>query len=101
MPKKGGLVEYTLAQNPEVVDGQEIPAHLEILDLAKDTRWNESRFVCADPRFRYYCGVPLRTDNDINIGALFLLDDKPRDSTSMARLKGMFSRARLLHLGLF
>lgn len=93
MPKKGGLVEYTLAQKPGVVGGREVPAHLEILDLAADARWNSSRFVCADPHSRYYCGVPLRTDNDINIGVLFLLDDKPRDFTSLARLQGMFKDA--------
>lgn len=81
-------MEYTLAQDPEFVDGQEIPAHLEILDMAEDPQWRDSRFVCDDPHFRYYCGVPLRTENDINIGALFLLDDRPRESTNIARLKG-------------
>lgn len=62
MPKRGGLVQYTQTQPPEVVDGHQVPALLEILDLAKDTPWNESRFICADPKFRYYCG-----DADVEI----------------------------------
>lgn len=89
-------MEYTLAQQPQPGSsgGQEIPAHLEILDLSKDPRWKDSRFVSTDPRFRYYCGVPLRTENEINIGALFLLDDRPRDSTNIARLKGAYVGAQ-------
>lgn len=89
MPKKGGLVEWTLAQEPRIIDGQDVPAHYEVLDMANDPRWSKSQFVSSKPGFRYYCGLPLRTENDINIGALFLLDDSPRDSTSLARLKGV------------
>lgn len=89
MPKKGGLVEWTLAQEPRSVDSQDIPAHYEVLDLTKDPRWKDNQFVTSAPYFRYYCGLPLRTENDINIGALFLLDNRPRDSTSLTRLKGM------------
>ena len=88
MPKSGGLVEWTLAQEPRETNGRLIPAHLEILDMMKDDRWKDSNFVTAEPYFRYYCGLPLRTDNNINIGALFLLDTRPRDSTSLVRLKG-------------
>ncbi|EME47584.1 hypothetical protein DOTSEDRAFT_50958 [Dothistroma septosporum NZE10] len=87
MPKSGGLVEWTLAQEPSEEEGQQIPAHLEILDMTKNDRWKDSSFVTAAPYFRYYFGLPLRTDNDINIGALFLLDTRPRESTSLARLK--------------
>lgn len=87
MPKSGGLIEWTLSQDPREERGQHIPAHLEILDMTKDDRWKDSNFVTSQPYFRYYCGLPLRTDNDIKIGALFLLDTRPRESTSLARLK--------------
>lgn len=90
MPKSGGLIEWTLSQDPREERGQHIPAHLEILDMTKDDRWKDSNFVTSQPYFRYYCGLPLRTDNDIKIGALFLLDTRPRESTSLARLKGEF-----------
>lgn len=88
MPKKGGLLEWTVSQEPRYEAGQEIPAHFEVLDLSKDPRWKESQFSDSEPWFRYYCGMPLRTENDINIGAIFVLDDQPRDSTSLTRLKG-------------
>ncbi|GIZ46402.1 hypothetical protein CKM354_000952800 [Cercospora kikuchii] len=91
MPKKGGLVEWTLAQEPRSVDGQDIPAHYEVLDLTKDPRWKDNQFVTSAPYFRYYCGLPLRTENEINIGALFLLDSRPRDSTSLTRLKVLYT----------
>ncbi|KAI5368014.1 putative signal transduction response regulator, receiver domain, histidine kinase/HSP90-like ATPase [Septoria linicola] len=61
--------------------------------MANDPRWSRSQFVSSKPGFRYYCGLPLRTENDINIGALFLLDDRPRDTTSPARLKVLFTIA--------
>ncbi|KXT07107.1 hypothetical protein AC578_2442 [Pseudocercospora eumusae] len=93
-PKKGGLVEWTLAQDPRIVDGQEVPAHYEVLDMSKNPRWMNNSFVNSEPYFRYYCGVPLRTENDINIGALFLLDDRPRDSTSLVRLRVLLTLAQ-------
>lgn len=81
-------MEYTLAREP-CYDGDDlVPAHLEILDLSKHARWKDSPFASAEPNFRYYCGLPLRTENDVNIGALFLLDQRPRDSTNRLRLKG-------------
>ncbi|PPJ57233.1 hypothetical protein CBER1_02846 [Cercospora berteroae] len=49
------------------VDGQDIPAHYEVLDLTKDPRWKDNQFVTSAPYFRYYCGLPLRTENEINI----------------------------------
>lgn len=91
MPKTGGLVEWTLSQDPQIIDGEEIPAHYEVLDMSKDPRWSANHFVSSEPWFKYYCGLPLRTENGINIGALFCLDDEPRASTSLARLKGMWS----------
>lgn len=87
MPRKGSLVEWTLAQEPQMdKEGDETPAHYEVLDMNVEPRWMEK--LESKPRFRYFCGVPLRTENDINIGALFLIDDRPRESTSAARLKG-------------
>lgn len=88
MSKNGGLLERTLAQEPELVNGEEIPAHYEVLDMSRDPRWSAHDFVCSEPSFKYYCGLPLRTENSINIGALFLLDDKLRVASSQARLRG-------------
>lgn len=49
-----------------------------ISDLSKDEKYKEFSFVKESPKWRYYSGCPLTTRNGINIGALCLLDDKPR-----------------------
>jgi GAF domain-containing protein len=56
--------------------------------MATEPRW-QSIYTTAERRFRYYCGLPLRTENNVNIGALFLLDSHPRPPMSARQLKGM------------
>jgi len=48
-----------------------------VLDLLTDPRWKDKDYIKTQPHFRYFCGVPLRTDNCINIGCLFLMDTHP------------------------
>jgi hypothetical protein len=62
------------------------PVHFEVTDLREDARFNNLPFVAGDPYFRYYCGVPLRTKNGVNIGSLFALDDKVREPMSLKQL---------------
>ncbi|KAF2461839.1 hypothetical protein BDY21DRAFT_277152, partial [Lineolata rhizophorae] len=81
VPKNGRLCENTLtAVQPP--DGG-VP-HFEVLDLSKDDRFNTSDFVTDGPKFRYYCGVPLTTKKNVNIGSLFAIDDRVRPSMSNA-----------------
>jgi GAF domain-containing protein len=75
VPKGGRLCEHTIAQLPHE-NGD--PAYFEVLDLTQDDRFKELPFVTAEPFFKYYCGVPLRTKNGTPIGSLFALDDKVR-----------------------
>lgn len=75
VPKAGRLCEHTIAQLPRE-SGE--PPYFEVLDLAKDDRFKDLPFVTAEPFFKYYCGVPLRTKNGTPIGSLFALDDKVR-----------------------
>ncbi|KAF2431009.1 hypothetical protein EJ08DRAFT_568907, partial [Tothia fuscella] len=72
VPKAGRLCEHTIQTMPTPTS----PAYFEVLDLTKDERFNTLPFVTAEPFFKYYCGVPLRTKNGIAIGSLFALDDK-------------------------
>jgi GAF domain-containing protein len=58
------------------IDGS--PAYFEVCDLAADDRFNTLPFVAGPPFFKYYCGVPLRSNN-INIGSIFVLDDIARE----------------------
>ena len=47
-------------------------------DLSKDTRFNHLIYVKQSPSWRFYAGCPIRTARGVNIGALCILDDKPR-----------------------
>ena len=48
-------------------------------DLAKDDRFKTLPFVVDPPHFRFYAGTPLVTNDGVNIGSVYVLDDKPRD----------------------
>nr|OQO23743.1 hypothetical protein B0A51_08963 [Rachicladosporium sp. CCFEE 5018] len=58
-------------------------AHI-IDDLRGDVRFCDRPYVSGGPRARFYAGVPVTTKHGINIGALCVLDDKPRDGLSPA-----------------
>ncbi|KZM19489.1 uncharacterized protein EKO05_0003027 [Ascochyta rabiei] len=75
VPKAGRLCEHTVAALPPPEGG---PAYFEVLDLSKDTRFNQLNFIAGPPHFRYYAGVPLRTHRGINIGSIYILDSKLR-----------------------
>ncbi|EED13742.1 sensor histidine kinase/response regulator, putative [Talaromyces stipitatus ATCC 10500] len=47
-------------------------------DLSADERYADLPFVANEPHFRFYAGTPLTTENNINIGVLFVLDPEPR-----------------------
>ncbi|GAK66680.1 uncharacterized protein PAN0_014d4903 [Moesziomyces antarcticus] len=49
-----------------------------IFDAAKDWRFSGNPLVKGSPDIRFYAGSPLRTSDGLNIGALCLIDDKPR-----------------------
>ncbi len=51
---------------------------LVITDLTKDPRTRDNRLVVEEPRIRFYAGAPLRTPEGHAIGALCVIDDKPR-----------------------
>lgn len=54
---------------------------LEVEDLTQDKRFADNPFVTQSPNIRFYAGVPLATEDGINIGSLCVLDNKPRQLT--------------------
>ncbi|KAF2143311.1 uncharacterized protein K452DRAFT_225560, partial [Aplosporella prunicola CBS 121167] len=79
VPKAGRLCEHTIQQQP-AEDGGDVC--FEVLDLARDDRFNSLPFIAGAPHFRYYAGVPLRTKKGVAIGSLFAMDDKVRQPLS-------------------
>jgi diguanylate cyclase (GGDEF)-like protein len=55
---------------------------LIVPDTLADQRFCNSPLVTQDPHIRSYLGIPLRTPNGFNIGALCINDVAPREITS-------------------
>jgi adenylate cyclase len=73
---------------------------LIVADLANDTRFDHATMVVADPRCRFYCGMPLITDESYALGTLCVWDYEPRrlDLEQMEALRRL-SRQVLTLLG--
>ena len=54
-------------------------------NAVEDERFAESPFVQEDPHIRFYAGVPLKTSNGENIGAICVIDRKERSLTSQQK----------------
>lgn len=68
MPREESVCQYTITGD----DGYEIQ------NLEEDERFREKFYVTDDPNARYYYGIPLKTRKGNNIGALCVLDSKPK-----------------------
>jgi len=64
MPREESICQYTIAQ-----DG-----HFEISDMSVDERAKNFFYVRNPLNLRYYFGIPLKTPEGYNIGALCVLD---------------------------
>jgi adenylate cyclase len=49
-----------------------------VSDMTQDRRFDRSPMVVGDPHCRFYCGMPLITDEGYALGALCVMDFKPR-----------------------
>ncbi|RFZ82038.1 sensor histidine kinase [Mucilaginibacter terrenus] len=65
MPREDSVCQYTIA----VPEGQ-----FEVPDLKADERFNDKFYVTDGPLLRYYFGIPLKTSDGHNLGALCVLD---------------------------
>jgi hypothetical protein len=57
------------------------PDPLVVADARADSRFAENPSVIGDPNIRFYAGQPLAAPTGERIGALCLVDDRPRDLT--------------------
>src|SRR4051812_8777002 len=51
---------------------------LVVSDLKQDQRFQNSSMVALEPRCRFYCGMPLITDEGYALGTLCVMDFEPR-----------------------
>jgi adenylate cyclase len=74
---------------------------LYVPDLMKDQRFNTSPLVTSGLNLRFYCGVPLITQNGHALGTLCVIDFEPRELTFEQReALRRLSRQTMVHLEL-
>ncbi len=64
MNREDSVCTYTITQDLD----------FEVFDLSNDQRFQDKEYVRSGEKLRYYYGIPLKTDNGNNIGALCVLD---------------------------
>jgi diguanylate cyclase (GGDEF)-like protein len=67
-PRGSTFCNYTILQKDIFI----------VSDTLEDNRFKSNPFVTGDAKIRFYAGAPLLTPNNIALGALCILDHKPR-----------------------
>jgi adenylate cyclase len=67
---------------------------LIVPDMTKDRRFDHSRMVIGEPYCRFYCGMPLITDEGYALGALCVMDVEPCRELSFEQIESMRRLAR-------
>ncbi len=70
-------------------------APLVVTDALSDDRFAENPAVVGDPHVRFYAGIPLKLANGARVGALCIVDHRPR-TISPAQLKMLQDIARMV-----
>lgn len=71
MPREDSVCQYTILQDDQ----------FEVNDLSADDRFKEKDYVNNPLNLRYYFGIPLKTNEGQNIGALCVLDPSIKNIT--------------------
>lgn len=72
MDRNDAVCNYTIL-------GQE---NFEVKDLSIDPRFKDKFYVSGEPNLKYYWGVPLRTKEGFNLGALCVMDNQSKELTA-------------------
>jgi len=64
LPREDSVCQYTIMA----------PDEFEVKELSKDERFHTRDYVVNPPYVNYYFGIPLKTPNGYNLGALCVLD---------------------------
>ena len=70
VPKEHAFCNYAITGNEDV---------FIVNDSRTDSRLKNSLAVKYDPSIIFYAGIPLYDDNNVSLGALCIIDDKPKE----------------------
>jgi signal transduction histidine kinase len=71
MPREESVCQYTIMES----------GSFEVRDLSADDRFRDKYYVKDGPRLKYYFGIPLKSSEGTNLGALCVLDKEPKQLT--------------------
>ena len=69
MLREDSVCQYTIMESD----------HFEVGDLSADERFKDKFYVAGEPNVKYYYGIPLKTSEGIQIGALCVLDQERKN----------------------
>jgi GAF domain-containing protein len=65
-------------------------------DALEDDRFRANPLVTGEPKIRFYAGAPLVNDKGFALGAVCIIDSKPRPGLSSAELQALDDFAGLV-----
>src|SRR6185295_3007106 len=73
---------------------------LVVADAQEDERFRDSPLVVAEPRIRFYAGAPLCTPDGFNLGALCVMDPRPRHDITTRQIEMLAGLAKVVVHGI-
>lgn len=89
-PREHAFCAYTILNPNET---------MVVKDALEDERFRQNPLVTGDPNIRFYAGAPLKTNDDMPLGSLCVIDREPRE-LNFQQLAGLEALARQVSLRL-
>jgi signal transduction histidine kinase len=83
VPRAASLCEQTLRLVPNQDTTAEMTPWFLVPDLTLDEKMSQLDCVKGPPYLRFYCGVALTNKKGVNIGCVYVVDDRPRTDFSL------------------
>lgn len=88
-PREDAYCKYTIMRTDQV---------MVVNDSMKDERFKNNPLTVGDPNIRFYAGAPLVTSDGYALGALCVIDRKPRTLTETEERMLQVMANRVMHL---
>jgi signal transduction histidine kinase len=93
VPRAASLCEQTLCLVPNQDTAAEMTPVFLVPDLRLDENTSQLDCVKGAPYLRFYCGVALTNKRGVNIGCVYVVDDRPRTDFSLEQAQFLTTMA--------